>query len=112
MGHIPEWMKLIDERILEYLDENGASFPFEISSDLSMTAPRNRVRRRCWVLVNAEFAVPMREKLAHERYAIKFDIADRGGDYLDGEFDASLIQPLPAPRPPHATRPGWWAGFG
>ena len=112
MNHEGPWMKLIDERILEYLDENGDAFPFEISLDISLNASAARVRERCWVLANAGFVSPYEHKLAHNRYATKFAISERGSNYLDDDVSAELIRPLPSPRPPHATRPGWWAGFG
>jgi len=106
------WIKLVDERILEHLAEEGGSFPYEISLALSMNASTDRVRERCWVLANAGFVDPYEHKLAHDRYATKFALSDRGDKYLDGDVNAELIRPLPSPRPPHATRPGWWAGFG
>jgi hypothetical protein len=111
MSRATPWIKLIDERILEHLDENGDCFPFEISLDLAMTASTDRVREHCWVLANAGFVDPTQHKLAHDRHGTKFGLSDRGRDYLDDELNAELIRPLPGMRPPYATRPGWWAGF-
>jgi hypothetical protein len=31
--------------------------------------------------------------------------------FLSEDVDLSLDVPVPNPRPPHATRPDWWAGF-
>ncbi|TKX52596.1 repressor phrH2, partial [Halorubrum sp. SP3] len=31
--------------------------------------------------------------------------------FLSEDVDPSLDVPVPSPRPPHATRPDWWAGF-
>jgi len=111
MCHAKPWMKLIDERILEHLRENGDVFPMEISVDLSMNASTSRVRERCWVLANADFLEPYEKQVAHDRYATKFALSDRGRSYLDDGVNAELIRPLPSPRPPHATRPSVWAGF-
>jgi len=106
------WMQLVDERILEYLRDAGDSFPFEISLSIAQTASTDRISERCWVLANAELVDASDHRIGHDRYATKFGISERGVHYLEGVVSAELIRPLPAPRPPHATRPGWWAGFG
>jgi len=105
-------MQLVDERILEYLRDAGDSFPFEISLSIAQTASTDRISERCWVLANAELVDASDHRIGHDRYATKFGISERGVHYLEGVVSAELIRPLPAPRPPHATRPGWWAGFG
>ena len=109
MCEIQPWMKLLDERILERLAEHGDAAAWEISVDLSMTASTERVRERCYVLADAEFVDPYPHRIGRDRYETRFTITDRGRAYLDGEVTDFLIQPLPAPRPPHARRPDWWA---
>lgn len=41
-----------------------------------------------------------------------YEISFWGALYLDGEVSAKVRRPMPAPRPPEAVRPGWYAGFG
>jgi hypothetical protein len=40
-----------------------------------------------------------------------WSITTWGRLYLSEEVDPGLDVPEPGPRPPHATRPGEWAGF-
>lgn len=110
--HPTPWMKLLDERILDRLDEGSDATAWEISFDLTGTASRDRVEERCGVLANAEFVELREREIVDGRTETVYAITTRGSRYLDREVDANLIRPLPAPRPPHAMRPDWWAGFG
>jgi len=105
-------MQLIDKRILEFFRGVGDSFSFEISLSIAQTASSDRVCERCRVLANADLVNPPDHQIAHNRYATKSGISERGVHYLEGRVSAELVRPLPSPRPPHATRPSWWAGFG
>ena len=102
------WMKLLDERIMERLaDAEEPLTPWMISEDLGAPT-RRRVDERCRVLARAGF-VQMDRRLALDN---KFTLTGWGRLYLEGEVDAGLREPLPAPRPPEAVRPGKYAGFG
>jgi hypothetical protein len=101
-------MHWTDERILEYLAENGTAQAFEIALYHGRSDRSSRFRNRARVLANAEFvSVRRREGLADE-----YSITGRGMRYLDGEVDADLLRPMPGARPPDKVRPDWWAGFG
>lgn len=101
------WMKLTDERIMECLDEAEKPLtPWMIADDLGAPS-RRRVDERCRVLARAGF-VQMAQRVGVDD---QFTITGWGQLYLEGEVDAGLRRPLPAPRPPEAVRPGWFAGF-
>ncbi|WP_256289525.1 winged helix-turn-helix domain-containing protein [Halobellus inordinatus] len=100
------WMIILDERILEHLNEGPELTAWEIAVDLDGRAAL--VRQRCEILAEAGFLHRRRRDGLDDRYSITTD----GHLYLEGELDANLRRPIPAPRPPHAVRPGWWAGFG
>ena len=103
-----EWLCHLDERIMERLDEaEGPLTPWMIADDLGAPT-RRRVDERCRVLARAGF-VQMDRRLALDN---KFTLTGWGRLYLEGEVDAGLREPLPAPRPPEAVRPGKYAGFG
>jgi len=99
------WMEQLDDRILEYLREEGPSTPWEIAFDTDVRM--RRVKTRCDALANAEFLAVRPRKHLDDRYTI----TTWGEEYLAGNVDANQINPQPGIRPPHATRPGWWAGF-
>ncbi|OYR87593.1 winged helix-turn-helix domain-containing protein [Halorubrum sp. E3] len=95
-----------DDRVLEYLSREGTSSWWEIAHDCDIIG--RVVRTRLRVLARAGW-------VAHDDRGHLDDhwsITSRGAGYLAGYVDADLVRPLPALRPPHATRPGWWAGFG
>jgi hypothetical protein len=99
-------MDQLDERILEHLDDFGWSSPSLMRQHFRFSTTESRVRRRCEVLADADLIAPIYDG------ASMFEITTIGRLYLQGEIDANLRRPLPRPRPPHAVRPGWWAGFG
>jgi repressor of nif and glnA expression len=97
----------LDERILEDVAESDDELTaWEIAFDLE--ARLGLVRHRCEVLAHAGFL----ERRERPHLDAKHEITTWGSQYLDGDVDADLRRPLPKPRPPHAVRPGWWAGFG
>lgn len=100
------WMVSEDDRILEYLDREGPSSWWQLAHDTHLRS--GLVRSRLRVLACAGW-------IAHHERPGRDDhwsITTWGLAYLAGHVDADLIRPLPAHRPPHATRPDWWAGFG
>ena len=98
----------LDERIMECLDESEKLLtPWMIADDLGAPS-RRRVEERCRVLARAGFVQMTRRAAVDD----KFGITGWGRLYLDGDVDADLRRPLPAPRPPEAVRPSWFAGFG
>jgi len=101
-----DWMVQEDEKIIEYLSREGASSWWQIANAHHLGG--RLVRTRLRILRKAGWVV------ARDRGDLDdhWSITSRGVGYLAGYVDADLIRPLPAPRPPHATRPGWWAGFG
>jgi len=102
-----DWLCHLDERIMECLDESAEALtPWMIAQDLGAPTER-RVDERCRVLAQAGFVQMTRRTIDD-----KFTITGWGRLYLEGEVDAGLRRPLPAPRPPEAVRPGWYAGFG
>ena len=106
MRQSAEWMHKLDERILEYLDDKTWSDPWLMSEHFRFTTSADRIADRCEVLSDADMIAPVRDGSS------MYEIQTIGRLYLKGEIDADLRRPIPAPRPPHAVRPGWWAGFG
>ena len=102
-----EWLRHLDERILERLDNADEPLTaWQLAHDLD-SPTRRRVVKRCRVLAHAEFTVVLpRDGLENQ-----FDITGWGQRYLEGEIDADHRRPLPAPKPPGKVRPGWYAGF-
>ena len=100
------WMVHEADRILEYLDREGPSSWWQIANDLHTSG--RLVRSRLRVLAKAGW-------IAHhprDHLDDHWSITTWGLGYLAGYVDADLVRPIPAHRPPHATRPDWWAGFG
>jgi len=98
-------MQHLDERILEYLANEGTSPVWMLAEDLIYE--RGHVRRRCRTLAEAEFVDIERRDGNDDRW----DITTWGLLYLAGELDADLRRPVPALRPGGRIRPGWYAGF-
>lgn len=83
------WMKQVDDRILEHLDESGESKPSMMAQHPrfdDMTVSTGQVRDRCRVLAAANMLV--RDDLGW------FDITRWGQLYLRGDLDAEN-QPEP-----------------
>jgi DNA-binding IclR family transcriptional regulator len=99
-------MQWTDERILEYLSEEGETFAWAMAHDINRDD--GRVRRRLRVLARADLV----ERVEREGKAPNWRLSSWGELYLSGEVDADLRRPVPGVRPPDKIRPGWWAGFG
>jgi hypothetical protein len=105
------WMTQLDERILEQLASDGAATSWEVGFELTGTVSPGRVTERCKVLVDAELVERKDRDIGFGRVETCWSITTWGQLYLSEEVDPGLDVPEPGPRPPHATRPGEWAGF-
>jgi hypothetical protein len=79
MRHSGDWMVLLDDRILEYLDENEAGSPSEIKRGTTTDNSRQHFARRCRRLAE--------EGLIREISNATYVLTDDGSDYLDGRLD-------------------------
>lgn len=91
-----EWMAQADERILEYLAENGSERPGEIRYGLAaindaMAYPQSYVDNRLDRLAAAGLVVEDEDGWAYE-------LTNRGSFFLRGEFDASALSTNAAER--------------
>jgi hypothetical protein len=78
-----------------------------VGVSVALDATTGLVRDRCDTLAQADF-LHRRERIGLDaKYSITMD----GIRYLNGEIDADLRRLVPAPRPPHAMRPAWFAGL-
>ncbi len=105
------WMGQIDERILERLADDGNATAWEVALDITGPVSPDRVTERCSVLADAELVERDDRDLGFGRFETYWSITTWGELFLSEEVDPSLDVPVPGPRPPHATRPGRWAGF-
>ena len=80
------WVEQVDERILEYLDDEGWATPSIMAAERGFSASEGRIADRCEMLVYAGFAAPM--------HAETYEITQWGLLYLNGEVDARH-QPTP-----------------
>lgn len=76
----PEWMILVDERILELLEEGGSKLPSQIADDDRIHYGTQHVQNRCVLLADAGFI----DNLGRGVYTI----TEQGSDYLSGQYDA------------------------
>lgn len=76
-----DWMTLADERILEFLAEQGNHQPAQIAKEFGFH--RKYIGRRCRTLEDYGFL--------NNRGNGVYQITDRGREYLSGEFDASQL---------------------
>ena len=93
-------MRSLDDRILEHLEDAQESLtPWMLAAEIK-GASRRRVAERCRVLARAGFTSMTQRGALDDQ----FELTGWGQLYLDGDVDAGLRQPLPAPRPPEAVR--------
>lgn len=76
-------MSQIDERILEYLHEEGMGTPSMMERHFRFTASSKRIESRCWALVERELIAPV--------YHDMFEISRWGNAYLRGDLDADYL---------------------
>jgi len=82
-----KWMMQIDERILEYLDEEGWGTPATMQDEFTSTISRQRLRSRCNHLAERELIVPVHGDM--------YEISRWGQAYLRGDLDAHHLPTFP-----------------
>jgi hypothetical protein len=78
-------MILLDERILEFLREEGPAEPSRIRDTIQMEESRNWISERCQVLADAGLACPVYG-------GWRYDITHLGVRYLDGAIYADGLR--------------------
>jgi hypothetical protein len=76
-----DWMTGADDRILEYLHEEGTSTPTKIAQDDRVRFSRTYINTRCRLLADHTLV----RALGNGVYQITY----RGQQYLDGDLDAA-----------------------
>jgi hypothetical protein len=79
-------MEQVDERIMEFIREEGWASPSILASQRGFEASEGRIRERCKMLTYTGFLAPIAGEL--------YDITTEGILYLDGKIDARH-QPTP-----------------
>ncbi|MCU4716882.1 replication-relaxation family protein [Halapricum hydrolyticum] len=82
------WMKREDERILEFLEEEGLSTASLISREVFESVSMGHVRERLHMLAGAELVGSLTTDRTH------WELTQAGQRYLDGDLDAEN-QPRP-----------------
>jgi len=80
------WMSIWDDRILEFVRENGTSSVGEIAESPYIRISNAHVSRRCTELANHGLL----QRFANGVYAI----SEQGEEYLDGEIDAEDLEEI------------------
>ena len=74
-----EWMSIADDRILEFLRDEGPHTPSKMADDDRLLFSRSHINRRCTLLVEHGLL----ENLGNGVYSI----TDRGRQYLGEDLD-------------------------
>lgn len=77
------WMSIADDRILEFLQEEGPQSPTRIHEDGRVRFTRQHINTRCQKLANYGLV----QNLGNGVYTI----TDKGERYLDGALDTSEL---------------------
>lgn len=85
MRYSGDWMVLADDRILEYIREEGSGRPKAMADSGYVRYSRQYISRRCKKLVKHELL----DHLGNGVYVI----TERGEKYLDGEIDTGEDRP-------------------
>jgi predicted transcriptional regulator len=85
MRYSGRWMTLADDRILEYIRENGSGAPKEMEESGYVRFSHSYIGQRCKKLV----AYGLLQHLGNGVYVI----TDDGEDYLDGDLDTAELEP-------------------
>lgn len=80
-----EWMTIVDERVLEFLNEEGPRQPKQIANDDRISYSSEYIGRRCRKLAE----VGLLENLGNGVYMI----TQHGQAYLNEELDARTLTP-------------------
>jgi len=75
-----QWRSQLDERILEHLHKEGTATPSMLAREFRFTASEERIRSRCWTLVERELVEPVHLDM--------MEITRWGVAYLKGRLDA------------------------
>lgn len=84
-------MTLLDERILEFISEEGWSSPELMKREGLDSASRNRIAERCEVLATAGLIGPI--------HGDQYELTALGRMYLEGKIDADALPPRDETRP-------------
>jgi predicted transcriptional regulator len=84
-------MVLADDRILEYIHNNGSGAPKEMKDSNYVRFTRSYISQRCKKLVDEGF-------LRHLGNGI-YVITDRGEKYLNGEINAETLEEIDQDQP-------------
>lgn len=98
------WMERVDERIMEFLADEGWATARTMIGSGGFDASESRLAERCRVLAHAELVAPYVDGPG----ADVWELTGRGTAYLGGDVDAGSIDPRPRPRPPGAVRVEPW----
>lgn len=74
------WMKQLDERILEYIEENGWATPRMMACESRFSASAGHISERCKMLHHVQFVEPI--------YGGAYDLTTDGKQFLEGRIDA------------------------
>ncbi|MFB6196781.1 MAG: ArsR family transcriptional regulator [Halobacteriaceae archaeon] len=78
-----EWMTIVDDRILEYIYEEGSGSPTQMTEE-GIKASQPHISRRCSKLANHGLLVHLGNGV--------YQITEDGEAYLEGELDASELE--------------------
>lgn len=81
-----KWMNLSDDRILEYLEQEGPNTPRRIADDGRILFSRQTINMRLLLLKKAEFVE------GDVTGPGVYDITEQGQQYLAGDFDARELE--------------------
>lgn len=84
MRYSADWMVLADDRILEFLSENGPRSPSKIYESGTIRYSRGYINSRCQKL--AEYGLVL--NLGNGVY----QITEKGEQYLSGDLDAGELE--------------------
>jgi predicted transcriptional regulator len=73
----------VDDRILEYLSEEGPTTPTKMADDERIRFSRGYINQRCQKLAEKGFLINLGNGV--------YQITDRGEAYLAGKFDAQSM---------------------
>lgn len=76
-----DWMTVWDDRILEYIFENGSGSPTEISEITYIHVSKQHISRRLRTLADHDLLDPLGNGM--------YQITEKGWYYLKGGFDAN-----------------------
>jgi hypothetical protein len=91
------WQHCIDDRILEYLDDESYATAEELAKEKGIDATKVQVQERCRLLADVDLV----EFLTEDEEIVELRM--RGKEYLNGDVDVNLYPP---PRHPAVLSQG------